>query len=190
MVYGKVPFFYYVLHFYLIHIILVVFFFAAGYGADQIVTPQSPFLFRPNDFGYQLPIVYLIWLGVVALLYRPCIWFENYKASHKQWWLKYLWVIGCSSSFALRIHSEPIGQILSHTPASKFSQYFAYKFSMHPPHEMYKLALKTVYLQKYINCFLTLTLYANTYKAVQVSPFGTYTCQPLASFGILFRLMM
>jgi uncharacterized membrane protein len=90
MAYGKVPFFYYVLHFYLIHIILMVFFFASGYGADQIVTPQSPFLFRPNDFGYQLPIVYLIWLVVVAILYRPCTWFQNYKANHAQWWLKYL----------------------------------------------------------------------------------------------------
>lgn len=89
-VYGKVPFFYYVLHFYLIHLILVMFFFATGYGTNDIVTPQSPFLFRPNDFGYQLPIVYVIWLGVVAILYRPCIWFQNYKATHTQWWLKYL----------------------------------------------------------------------------------------------------
>lgn len=90
MVYGNVPFFYYVLHFYLIHIVLVVFFFVNGYGANDIVTPQSPFLFRPNDFGYNLPIVYLIWLGVVALLYKPCIWFQKYKATHAQWWLKYL----------------------------------------------------------------------------------------------------
>jgi uncharacterized membrane protein len=90
MIYGKVPFFYYVLHFYLIHIILVVFFFATGHGTNEIVTPKSPFLFRPNDFGYHLPIVYVIWLGVVAILYRPCIWFQKYKTSHAQWWMKYL----------------------------------------------------------------------------------------------------
>ncbi|TKC10344.1 DUF1624 domain-containing protein [Pedobacter polaris] len=90
MVYGNVPFFYYVLHFYVIHIALVVFFFASGYGVDQISTPQSPFLFRPNDFGYTLPIVYVIWLGVVAILYIPCIWFQKYKATHRQWWLRYL----------------------------------------------------------------------------------------------------
>lgn len=89
-VYGNVPFFYYVLHFYLIHFVLVIFFFASGYGVAQIATPQSPFLFRPNDFGYTLPFVYLIWLGVVALLYKPCIWFQKYKATHTQWWLKYL----------------------------------------------------------------------------------------------------
>ncbi|RZL49033.1 MAG: DUF1624 domain-containing protein [Pedobacter sp.] len=90
IVYGKVPFFYYVLHFYLLHAALVLFFFANGYGADQINTAGSPFLFRPNDFGYTLPIVYLIWLSAVALLYQPCIWFQKYKAKHQQWWLSYL----------------------------------------------------------------------------------------------------
>jgi len=89
-IYGNVPFFYYVLHFYLIHTFLVIFFFASGYGAAQIIDPQSPFLFRPSDFGYTLPIVYIIWLSIVAILYQPCIWFQKYKASHTQWWLKYL----------------------------------------------------------------------------------------------------
>lgn len=89
-VYGSVPFFYYVLHFYLIHGLMVVFFFASGYGVKDIVTPNSPFLFTPPGFGFNLPVVYLVWLGAVALLYRPCIWFKKYKASHKQWWLSYL----------------------------------------------------------------------------------------------------
>ncbi|MDB5201514.1 MAG: hypothetical protein JWQ27_923 [Ferruginibacter sp.] len=90
-VYGKVPFFYYVLHFYLIHIILVVVFFATGYGAKDIVTPNVPFLFRPVQFGFNLPVVYLIWLSVVLILYKPCVWYGRYKDSHKdKWWLHYL----------------------------------------------------------------------------------------------------
>ena len=88
--YGSVPFFYYVLHFYLIHLILVIVFFASGYGAKDIVNPQIPFLFHPTSLGFSLPIVYLIWLGVVALLYRPCTWFQQYKSTHSKWWLKYL----------------------------------------------------------------------------------------------------
>ncbi|MFA6277968.1 MAG: heparan-alpha-glucosaminide N-acetyltransferase domain-containing protein [Pedobacter sp.] len=90
MVYGKVPFFYYVLHFYILHFLLVIIFFASGYGVKDIATPQVPFLFRPATLGYGLPIVYLIWLSVVAILYRPCIWFQKYKATHTQWWLSYL----------------------------------------------------------------------------------------------------
>ncbi|MGM9475728.1 DUF1624 domain-containing protein [Pedobacter sp. GSP4] len=86
--YGAVPFFYYVLHFYLLHTILVVVFFATGHSTKEIV--QIPFLFRPPTFGFSLPIVYLIWLFVVASLYLPCRWFKKYKETHQQWWLRYV----------------------------------------------------------------------------------------------------
>ncbi|MEJ7588082.1 MAG: heparan-alpha-glucosaminide N-acetyltransferase domain-containing protein [Ferruginibacter sp.] len=89
-VYGRVPFFYYVLHFYLIHVLLVIIFFATGHGTSEIIDMRVPFLFRPLNFGFGLGVVYLIWLLVVALLYRPCRWFNQYKMSHSQWWLKYL----------------------------------------------------------------------------------------------------
>ncbi len=89
-VYGKVPFFYYVIHFYLIHLFTAAAFFASGYPVSKIADPQIPFFFRPVTFGYELWAVYLIWLLVVVLLYRPCLWFSRYKADHKQWWLSYL----------------------------------------------------------------------------------------------------
>jgi uncharacterized membrane protein len=89
-VYGRVPFFYYVLHFYLIHTLLVVLFFATGHTSSQIVDPQTPFLFRPALFGYNLWIVYGIWLCIVFALYFPCRWFNRYKETHTQWWLRYL----------------------------------------------------------------------------------------------------
>ena len=88
--YGAVPFFYYVLHFYLIHLLLVIAFFLSGYGEKDIVNPQSPFLFRPQNFGFHLPVVYLIWLFVIVVLYKPCQWFNQYRSTHKQWWLSYL----------------------------------------------------------------------------------------------------
>ncbi|WP_293308029.1 DUF1624 domain-containing protein [Pedobacter sp. UBA5917] len=87
-VYGAVPFFYYVIHFYLLHTILIIAFFATGYTAKEIV--QVPFLFRPASFGFSLPIVYLIWISVVASLYLPCRWFKKYKETHRQWWLSYV----------------------------------------------------------------------------------------------------
>ncbi|QHS62183.1 DUF1624 domain-containing protein [Chitinophaga agri] len=88
--YGSVPFFYYVLHFYLLHFLLVIAFFLSGYTANEIVDPNIPFLFRPADFGYSLPVVYLIWITVVAVLYKPCKWFHQYRKTHVQWWLKYI----------------------------------------------------------------------------------------------------
>ncbi|MFC0775519.1 DUF1624 domain-containing protein [Terrimonas alba] len=89
-VYGKVPFFYYILHFYLIHTLLVIVFFATGHTTSQIVDTQSLFLFRPQTFGFNLWIVYGIWIFVVAVLYLPCKWYSNYKAQHRRWWLSYV----------------------------------------------------------------------------------------------------
>jgi len=89
-IYGRVPFFFYVLHFYLIHTIGVIVFFATGHTSKEIVDVNTPFLFRPQHFGFDLPIVYAIWLFVIITLYRPCKWFDNYRKTHRQWWLSYL----------------------------------------------------------------------------------------------------
>ena len=88
--YGRVPFFYYILHFYLIHIICVILFYATGHTSKDIVDPNSPFLFRPQYFGFDLPIVYAIWLFVIIILYKPCKWFDDYRKTHHKWWLSYL----------------------------------------------------------------------------------------------------
>lgn len=88
--YGRVPFFYYVCHLYLIHLICVAAFFLTGYNNSQIVPAHSPFFFRPDNFGFPLWGVYLIWAGVVLLLYPACRWYNHYKSTHHQWWLSYL----------------------------------------------------------------------------------------------------
>lgn len=88
-VFGRVPFFYYVLHLYLIHILTVILFYASGYGTKDIVG-QTPFLFRPLTFGYDLWIVYVIWIAVILILYPLCKWYNKYKSQHTQWWLSYI----------------------------------------------------------------------------------------------------
>jgi uncharacterized membrane protein len=89
-VYGRVPFFYFLAHFYLLHIILVIVFFATGHTTNEIRDPGSIFLFRPANWGFGLPIVYLIWICVVIALYYPCKWFYNFKRLNDYWWLKYV----------------------------------------------------------------------------------------------------
>jgi hypothetical protein len=44
----------------------------------------------PEDYGYSLPVVYLVWIGVVILLYFPCMWFAGVKSRRRDWWLSYL----------------------------------------------------------------------------------------------------
>jgi uncharacterized membrane protein len=91
-VYGRVPMFYYILHFYILHSFVVIVFFIKGYSTDKIVTPNNPFLFRPDDFGFGLPGVYLVWLIVVLILYPLCQKYDRYKSMHvkEKWWLNYL----------------------------------------------------------------------------------------------------
>ena len=88
-VYGRVPFFYYILHFYLLHTILVIFFFATGHTTAQI-SSGGGLMFQAPGFGYGLVVVYIIWIAAVAALYWPCRWFARYKLEHRQWWLSYI----------------------------------------------------------------------------------------------------
>ena len=85
IVYGNVPLFYYICHWYLIKLIYTIMFLIDGYTLKD-TTSFNP----PPKFGYSLGTVYLIWLFVIAFLYLPCKWYSGYKKSHKQWWLSYL----------------------------------------------------------------------------------------------------
>jgi uncharacterized membrane protein len=94
-VYGRVPFFYYVLHFFLIHLLCTAAFFARGHSFAQGIHstsegPLPPFNFVIPGEGYSLGIVYLVWIFVFVSLYPLCKWFSEYKQKHKQWWLSYL----------------------------------------------------------------------------------------------------
>lgn len=86
-VYGKVPLFYYLIHWYLIHALAVGLAFAQGFRWAEL--PFGAFEFgRPHaGYGFALPGVYLVWLGVVAALYPLCRWYGRYKAAHREVWL-------------------------------------------------------------------------------------------------------
>jgi hypothetical protein len=86
-VYGRVPFFYYVLHIPLIHGMAVAVFYAKYGPAILGYSPANP---PPADFGFGLPLVYLFWAAAVAILYRPCRWFAGLKARRRDVWLSYL----------------------------------------------------------------------------------------------------
>lgn len=91
VVYGRVPFFYYMLHFYLLHLVSAALFLTRHSFAEGAKgVPGLPFKFAMPGEGLSLLWVYIIWIAVVAALYPLCRWFGQYKATHKQWWLSYL----------------------------------------------------------------------------------------------------
>ncbi|MFB9843095.1 DUF1624 domain-containing protein [Mucilaginibacter ginsenosidivorans] len=90
-IYGNVPFFYYLCHWYLIRFTTVAVFFITGHNSSQIYNPhQGPIMFQPDDFGFSLGGVYLIWFCVIVILYFPCRWYSKYKQTHAKWWLSYI----------------------------------------------------------------------------------------------------
>ncbi|CCH52325.1 hypothetical protein BN8_01316 [Fibrisoma limi BUZ 3] len=82
-VYGKVPMFYYILHWYLVHLSMIAMSLFQGYSLADI--PAGPLNFgRPDGAGVSLPVVYLVWITLVAALYPLCRWYGRYKAAHPE----------------------------------------------------------------------------------------------------------
>ncbi|MCX6215510.1 heparan-alpha-glucosaminide N-acetyltransferase domain-containing protein [Spirosoma sp.] len=89
-VYGKVPMFYYILHWYLVHLSMIGMSLLQGYSLADL--PSGPLNFgRPPGAGVSLELVYVVWLGLVVLLYPLCKWYGKYKAAHTEiGWLRYV----------------------------------------------------------------------------------------------------
>ncbi|MBD2752908.1 DUF1624 domain-containing protein [Spirosoma validum] len=82
-VYGKVPMFYYILHWYLVHLSMLAMSFLQSYSFADI--PSGPLNFgRPAGAGISLGLVYMVWFGLVLLLYPLCKWYGRYKAAHPE----------------------------------------------------------------------------------------------------------
>ena len=92
MVFGRVPFFFYIIHIYFIHALAVLSLIYAGWNwKEYILSEQRMVSGRLSHFGFGLGAVYMIWLVVVALLYPLCIWYQKVRGNHPtRWWLKYL----------------------------------------------------------------------------------------------------
>jgi uncharacterized membrane protein len=85
--FGRVPFLFYVAHLYLVHSIALAVGVAQGYPAEAL---QVMYTYRPEGFGFGLPVIYLVWLAVVAVLYPLCRRYAELKARSRAWWLSYL----------------------------------------------------------------------------------------------------
>lgn len=89
--FGRVPFFYYIIHLYLIHILALLLAVFTGYGWQVMILED--WVTETNalkGFGFPLWLVYVVWLMVVLILYPFCKKFDIYKQSNKdKWWLSY-----------------------------------------------------------------------------------------------------
>jgi len=88
---GRVPLFYYVVHFYLVHLAASA--LAAVQDGPVLAFLSGPFpsmggsrdLFPPG-FGYPLWVTYVAWASVVATMYPLCRWYGRLKRDRRPWW--------------------------------------------------------------------------------------------------------
>jgi uncharacterized membrane protein len=88
-VFGRVPFFFYVLHFMFIHLTSLLYFKVVHGEWFDLVNARNPQNW-PEFYQPSLLRLYLAWLVTVVFFYFVCKWFDRYKSTHNQWWLKYL----------------------------------------------------------------------------------------------------
>ena len=95
IVFGRVPFFFFLFHFSLAHLAAVAL-GALRYGPHHflLLPPPSfggPGELFPPDYGFSLSVVYFVWLTVVVISYPVCRWYGNLRHRRRDlWWLSYL----------------------------------------------------------------------------------------------------
>jgi uncharacterized membrane protein len=93
VVVGRVPLFFFLIHFPLIHLLAVGVAYArygtAHWFFESPGIDKYPFT-PPPEWGYALPVIYLTWVIVVIVLFPACRWFAGIKARSHAHWLSYL----------------------------------------------------------------------------------------------------
>jgi len=79
-VFGRVPLFFYVIHIPLIHLIAVIYSYAAFGDATWLTSGpvifwDTPLPGSPPSYGLGLGAIYVVWFGFLAALYPVCRWY-------------------------------------------------------------------------------------------------------------------
>jgi hypothetical protein len=89
---GSVPLFYYVVHLYVIHLLAMLAAELTGFGWQSMVL-QGWVSYEPQlkGYGFSLGSTYLIWLGIVGLLYPMSLYWSRFKKRNAgKWWVGYV----------------------------------------------------------------------------------------------------
>ena len=96
VVFGRVPLFYFVLHFFLAHtaaVLLAVLTYgnaAWSFMFQPVPSMGGPAQAFPIGFGYSLWVTYFTTIAIVVTLYPLCRRFARFKAEHRAWWVSYI----------------------------------------------------------------------------------------------------
>jgi len=86
--FGRVPLFYYLLQWPLIHVLAIAYNALKGEPYQWLLGGGA--FGSPPGYGHGLPVVYAMWVVTVLILYVPCRWFADLKRRRRDVWLSYL----------------------------------------------------------------------------------------------------
>lgn len=86
--YGRVPFFFFVVHLAVISLTAYLWtYFSFGKAVNLSFTDAKDW---PAEYYPSLLRAYFVWIVIVMALYFPCAWYGKYKSKSKMWWVRYL----------------------------------------------------------------------------------------------------
>jgi uncharacterized membrane protein len=88
-IFGRVPFFFYILHFPVIHFTSMLYYKVTVGEWFDLAKAGNPSNW-PEYYKPSLLRLYIVWILIVLFFYFLCKWYNNYKSKHSYWWLKYI----------------------------------------------------------------------------------------------------
>jgi uncharacterized membrane protein len=91
IVFGRVPLFYFLVHFYVIHIAALVFYMIRTGKTFSSIDFHFPASFGgiTAEGGVSLLWTYVAWVLIIVLMYPMCLWFERYKREAAMKWVQW-----------------------------------------------------------------------------------------------------
>ncbi len=92
IVIGRVAMFYYLIHLYIIHLGALLAAYLTGFDPTLLIMDQwISYISDLKGYGFDLWVVYIVWICLIIGFYPVCRWYDNYKSNNRdKWWLSYL----------------------------------------------------------------------------------------------------
>ena len=96
LAFGRTPLATYLLHIYLVHGLACIVGVAMGFSVSDSADSSSSITSARSShlvslgWGFNLAVVYMVWVAVLAALYPFSAWVARIKRQRRDWWLSYV----------------------------------------------------------------------------------------------------
>ena len=89
--FGKVSMFFYIIHIFVIHLLAIILYILLNFQTIEFGNEiTSGIMEITSKYGYALWVVYIVWIGVLLLLYPACKKYRQFKSKHPQSFLRFI----------------------------------------------------------------------------------------------------